>query len=471
MKLARYLLILLFLGLVFVPSAGGMPLTAWGRGTGTSTVVVQNTSATDAASVQADFIKPSGRTDYTEVTSIPPRGSYEFDVADIPLSSNWAGSMILSSDQPLVALNNLIWTGGTKGDGTSAGTYAAFDEGDTTVYLPFLSTTKGQYSTFSIQNVDSGSAHIYIKYIDRDGNESANVEDDIPEGAQRTYDLRSPGGTVPDLGDTWRGAVVVSSSKNLVGVATVRWEKYSGAYSGFASGDTTVYMPSIYRKLRDSRWKLSSRITVQNLSDSQDAHVDLHFYGESGGPEILHIEDTIPPNASHAYNTKAGGSVPATAFEPLGTWHIGPVVVESDQPIVAVALTRWRRVLAGIYNSQATGSTVLFVPDVARTKTGRRWDRNTAIVVQNLDSSNDAHVHLQFYDRDGNLKLDFEDTIPASSSHEYNTRAGGSVPRSTFRPLGKDFLGSVYITSDQSVIGIVNSRWNRDGMASQYNIF
>lgn len=471
MKAARYLLILLFLASVVVPNAGGMPLTAWGIGTGSSTVVVQNTSATEA-SVQADFINPSGWTDHTEVTSIPPRGSYEFDVADTPLSSNWVGSMILSSDKPLVALNNLIWTGGTKGDGTSAGTYTAFDEGDTTVYLPFLSTSKGQYSTFSIQNADRGSAHIYIKYIDREGNESASVEDDIPEGAQRTYDLRSPGGKVPYLGDTWWGAVVVSSSKNLVGVATVHWKECSGAYNGFASGDTTVYIPSIYRRQRDGAWKQSSNITVQNLSDSNPATVRLYFYGESGGPAILDFEDTIPANSSHAYNTKAGDNVPATTFEPLGTWHIGPVVIDSDQPIVAVALTKWwDEVFAGIYNSQTRGATELFVPDVARTKSGGGWDRNTAMVVQNLSPSDDATVHLYFYHRDGSLKLDFEDTIPASSCHEYNTRAGGSVPRSTFSPLGTDFLGSVYITSSQPVIGIVNSRWNREGMASQYNIF
>ena len=475
MKAARHLLTLLVLGLIFVPGAGGIPLTAWGIGRGSSTVVVQNTSTTEV-NVVAEFINPSeGTTAYRQPTSIPGHGSYEFDVANTPLSSNWVGSMILSSDQPLVALNNLIWRGGTIGDGTSAGTYAAFAEGSTTVYLPFLSKRKGQYATFSIQNVDSGPAKIKIKYINRDGTVRKTRRDEIPEGAQRIYDLSSPGGKVPRLGNSWRGAVVVSSSKNLVGVATVHWSKYSGAYNGFASGDSTIFLPSVYRRQRNNRWKVHSNIIVQNLSNSQAARVRLRFYSHSGGPAILDFTDTIPANSSHTYSTKGGGRVPATKFECLGTSHAGPVIITSDSdgpPIVAVAVTHWwGKVFTGIYNSQATGSTELFVPDVARTKNGNQWDRYTALVVQNPDPSNAATVRLRFYDRDGTLKFKFKAIIPASSSHEYNTRVGGNVTMRKIRHLGNDFLGSAYIKSNRPVIGIVNSLWDLGGMASQHNMF
>lgn len=464
MKAARYPLTLLVAGLFFVSSARSMPATTWGIGTGSSAVMVQNTSATDTVNVHAQFINSSGGTDHRELASIPPYGSHQFDVARTSLSRNWVGSMILSSDQPLLALNNLIWKGGTEGDGTSAGTYAAFAEGSTTVYLPFLSKRKGQYATFSIQNVDSGWASIEIRYIDRNGTVRKTKEDKIPEGAQHIYDLRIPGGAVPRLGDSWRGAVKVTSSKNLVGVATVHWKKCSGAYNGFASGAIKAYIPSIYRKQRNQRWKVSSDIIVQNLSTNR-AKVHLYFYGRSGSPAILHVEDTIRPHASQTYSTKTGGSVPARRFRRLGTSYMGPVVIQSNQPIVAVAVTRWwGKQLAGIYNSQATGSTELFVPDVARTESGRLWDRYTTVVVQNPDPSNDANVRLWFYDRDGTVKLRFKDTIPASSSHEYNTTR-------RFRRLGNDFLGSVYIASDRPVMGVANSHWNREGMASQYNIF
>lgn len=464
MKAARYPLTLLVAGLLFVSSARSMPATIWGIGTSNSVVVVQNTSATDTVNVHAQFINSSGGTDHREPASIPPYGSHQFDVAHTSLSRNWVGSMILSSDQPLVALNNLIWKGGTEGDGTSAGTYAAFAEGSTIVYLPFLSKGKGGYATFAIQNVDRGLTKIKIEYIDRNGTVRKTKWDKIPEGAQRIYDLRSPGGAVPRLGNSWQGAVVVTSSKNLVGVATVHWERCSGAYNGFASGAIKVYIPSVYRRQQNKRWKVSSDIIVQNLSDSQQARVRLYFYDQYGSLKLNFVR-TIPTNSSHVYSTKTGGNVPATIFNPLGTSYMGPVVIESNQPIVAVAVTRWwGKQLAGIYNSQATGSTELFLPDVARTKRGSLWDRSTTMAVQNPDPSNDANVRLWFYDRDGTVKLRFNDKIPASSSHEYNTR-------NRFRRLGNDFMGSVYITSDRPVIGVVNSHWKREGMASQYNIF
>jgi hypothetical protein len=94
------------------------------------------------------------------------------------------------------------------------------------------------------------------------------------------------------------------------------------------------------------------------------------------------------------------------------------------------------------------------------------------LVIQNLSSST-ATVDLYFYDQSGTQQLLINNhTIAGDAAVPFNTRAGGDVPASTFNALGDNFTGSAYITSNQPILGIANTRWNRasDNKATQWNL-
>ena len=80
----------------------------------------------------------------------------------------------------------------------------------------------------------------------------------------RTYDLRYPGGAVPDLRQTsyyttqcrtaagcnWTGAIKITSTNGqlITSVLTNYWRWYVAAYNGVSGGAQPVFAPSIERR-------------------------------------------------------------------------------------------------------------------------------------------------------------------------------------------------------------------------------
>ena len=60
--------------------------------------------------------------------------------------------------------------------------------------------------------------------------------------------------------------------------------------------------------------------------------------------------------------------------------------------------------------------------------------------------------------------------IPAYGARGYNTRNGGSLDWTLFRALGAAWDGTVRITSDQAVAGVVNTIWVNLNAAGSYNL-
>ncbi len=67
-------------------------------------------------------------------------------------------------------------------------------------------------------------------------------------------------------------------------------------------------------------------------------------------------------------------------------------------------------------------------------------------------------MNTTWYHSDGSVAVQFQDTIPANSSHGYNTRYDAETPggNSTLDPLGTNWAGTVIIstTSPSGIIGI-----------------
>ncbi len=101
----------------------------------------------------------------------------------------------------------------------------------------------------------------------------------------------------------------------------------------------------------------------------------------------------------------------------------------------------------------------------------------SAVRLQNL-SSTTAKVNLTFTHRPANAScttdMSFTDYIPAKSSHGYNTRGGGWRDNQfysyLFNVLGNCWDGTVSVSSNQPLVGVVNTIWVAANRAGTYSL-
>jgi hypothetical protein len=122
----------------------------------------------------------------------------------------------------------------------------------------------------------------------------------------------------------------------------------------------------------------------------------------------------------------------------------GSVVVEGDQPIVAIANTlgNWPQYQAAT-ESMAAGDTELGLPLIMRNNSGFY----TWFNIQNAGSS-DASVTVNYVPgSDGNAHTEGPVTIKPGAAHTFNQR--------DLAQLGSKFIGSAVVTSNQPIVGTV----------------
>ncbi len=470
-RIAFLIVIALLVALVALPvAAQSFP----NPGTGSTYTELANKTG-NAATVQLTYYDTSGGIHQGPQRNIPGNGSTAIDPDSVQLPQNFQGSAVVSSNQPLASVVTTKWTGG-PGDGFQMGTYSGVSAGSTEICFPSMWKVNDiLISSFAIQNTGTAPVTVQLNYRSRQGVDNGTYTDTIPAGAQHTYDLRNPGTGVPDLTSPWDGSVkaVVQGSGSIAGVSVANWGSsnpdrvrsatYNAVDCAGLSGNTVLEVPAQYRVVINNQWVVWSALNIQNLENSP-AHVTVQYTPRSNSNPSKTINYTIPANTTVGMNTRNGGTLPPDTFNDLGEGWDGTAEITSDKAVVATVITAWGRAggvyyEAGIYTAadKNRGATKYFVPDYKRVKDGDTWKEWSAAVVQNLGNS-DAHVSLKFYDRNGTLKLQFNNEVIGSlSAIGYNSRFGGTKPPADFDPLGTSFEGHVVIESDQPLSVVLNS--------------
>ena len=311
---------------------------------------------------------------------------------------------------------------------------------------------------FTVMNMDAlDSATVRADYINQSGNVEKYVE--------QTLDPRSSGGfeiTDSGLPDNWMGSVIISSDKEVVAFAQARWEggaigdgKTAGAYNGFTEGANKLYFPSL--AARDG--KQFSRLSIQSAesaSSSETIAITIKFYDRDGNLSQT-VNGTILKGSQKTYSLLDDVSL-------TSDW-LGSAVVEGiGGPIAGAATMHWQE-YTGAYSGVTGGGLESYLPSITRRLSSGLWYQYTAVLVQNLSTTAPANVTTYWYDRNGNQVHSFTDSIPANSSHGYNTRwTNSDVPNHTafHNGLGDDFNGSVKITSNVDIVAIANLQWTAD---------
>jgi len=397
------------------------------------------------------------------------------------ISDGWAGAVEVSATEPLAAIVNMFWDAANNGPKTAA-TYTGIDTPALGVYLPNLLKVDGRQTRVTVQNTEDATANVTINFFNRNGTGVGQKQDTIPAKSEKTYYLDQE--SAADFSATaGTGSAYVTSNKKIAAVASLHWPVASEAYSGVSTGDTTLWVPSVFRRGAPGNWQNYSATVVQNLGDAA-ANVHIQFLNSDNSVQF-EMDDTIAPKASAGYNTIAQGTMDATKFNNMinalgNNWQGTMKFVSTNaQPLAGVSF--YFPISAGvtdyisfnaIRNSDATTKALSF-PAVYRKLIGQSSDQWSAVLVQNI-AATAGTVAVEFYGTNG-LKVGNTYSIPigANGSVRLNLKAGLELPQEALNTLGTSFVGSMYITPSAGVkiIGVSNILFTGSGRASGYSGF
>lgn len=194
------------------------------------------------------------------------------------LPAGFAGSAVISSDQEIAAIVNLVSPDISLSFGGEA--YVGVSEGSTSVSLPLLFKDYFDFNTFfNVQNVGSGSAAVTVTYngsVDGEAIDPVTTDPiNIPAGAAHRFDQNAEA----DLPANFIGSASVSSTgSDIAAVAVQVGPTTALVYNGFPSGSVEPVFPLI----NTNRFDYVTGISIQNRGDVDTNVTVTYTPGEEG---------------------------------------------------------------------------------------------------------------------------------------------------------------------------------------------
>ncbi len=236
------------------------------------TITFYNQDGTQAASV-SDTIAASGSNTYYPLSAV---------------TSGFNGSVVVSSDQQVAAIANVLGNNGAYG-----ASYIGFSQGATTVNLPLVMKDNYGISTwFNVQNTGSSNASVNVAFAGSSCTASATVA----PNAAATFDQA----TDSCLSSGYVGAATVTSDQPVAVVVMQVTSDSQGlmpnllAYNGFTTSSTAPVMPLVSSGYYNS----GTGIQIQNTGTT-DTDVTVTYTPSAGFPGNTCTETkTIPAGNS-----------------------------------------------------------------------------------------------------------------------------------------------------------------------------
>lgn len=250
-----------------------------------SGVQVQNLSGSTANISLSFYSTASGTLTTSASDTIAANSSKTYFGATMPVSTGFNGSMVVSSDQPVAAISNILGN-----SGVASASYDGAAAGSTTLLLPLLMKgNSGNDTWFNIQNTGSAAATVNVAYSD-----GTNVNGvSINPGASHSYFQASETHSGPHV-----FSAIVTSAQPIAG--TVLQEKASGpslmfAYTGFNAGSTNPVMPLI----NSNNGGTITGVQIQNAGGS-DTNVTVSYTPSLAGAACTETQ-SIPHGTSKTF--------------------------------------------------------------------------------------------------------------------------------------------------------------------------
>ncbi|MFN3705030.1 MAG: hypothetical protein ACK4WM_03435 [Thermoflexales bacterium] len=325
-----------------------------------SGIQVQNTGNAPA-NIVVTFL--AGNIAFTPSGAIPPGQSVNIYPLPGVVPAGFDGAAIISSDQPIAAVVNIL--GGNNANNPSQtfgrSAYAAALQGNTTLLLPLLGKQFGSFKNstwFKVQNLGGSPADIYVNYSNGNAQSQLNVLPGESVSFTQNIPLHTAGTVF---------AAVVTSTQPIAAAVVQEADPGLGhlsyAYSGFATSSTFPVMPLV--NINNNGYKTG--IQVQN-GGSTPTTVTITYVPAPGVPgnatATCFETKAIAPGASATFAIDVfSGIIPSgtTTNCPANQKFVGSATVTSNsanQPLVAIVNQRQTVVGngAGAYNAFDPGS-------------------------------------------------------------------------------------------------------------------
>jgi hypothetical protein len=243
--------------------------SAQGPASYTSGFQVQNLSDTDDAAVVITYYNQNGTEDNSVNDTISAGTSKTYYPIDA--SAGFNGSVVISSDQPVAAIVNILGDGGAFGGAS----YDSFGTGSASASIPLVLNDYFSISTFfNVQNTGDAATTVSVDYTTSGGSCSA-TDVTIQPGAAATFDQTDDCSSAGEI-----GAASVTSDGEIA-VAVMQYDTKSLlAYNAFTTGGSSIAVaPLVSQNFFGSRTALQ----VQKTGASAN-NVTVNFSPSPGFP-------------------------------------------------------------------------------------------------------------------------------------------------------------------------------------------
>jgi hypothetical protein len=366
------------------------------------------------------------------------------------IGSNFQGSAVLSSEQPIVATvvqfhenapgetvkMRLLSNGFTQNDGSSQFLIATA-----------LANTFNRTNVISIQNTEQSSVDATITFYDLNGVAAGSKKYTIPAGAAQYVEMDKTADT--GLSTTvFNGSAIVTAvltgTTTAAKVVAAQTEYYTNqdvasAFEGLPLSRTgkVLYMATGLCNY----FGLDSFYAVQNASLTTKTSITVEYFNLTGakvatdGPYEIgpgqkrSIITCKPSDGTNMGALKFTGSAKitstATNIAAIGRAQLSQVVATSDKRLVFTA-----------FLGETTGYSKLALPFIRyandanfQSPSNLGGKQRAFIAIQNLGTSQ-AVVNVKYYDKDGNLVATEKLTIPAFSKANSSAASAGALGKS-----------------------------------------
>jgi len=406
----------LLVGLISVVNAQGDS-----EGQTSTSILVQNLS-TSEATVQVDFYNTSGtKTGTQEKTGTEKLGGEKsttfdqrYDSGD-PGTDPFQGAAIISSDQPIGAVVQMVRSGGSGGVG-SFEAYNGLATASDSVKAPLLlrgisSAGKTWNTTMVIQNTSlDSSAYVTVTFTP-DPSVGLGTADTV------NYTILA-GGTQyiaqkdqTDLGTAFFGSASVESDQNVAVVVTSGTTDGATliAYPTFTAGTVNVYLPGVYKNIPSLGDNYFTSLTIVNMGGGSDPSpiVSVEYQATIGTATGAY---SVTVDTVTTIDQRYDSGITSDTF-------FGAIKLTSmnGTPIAAMLNTRGDELsgaskYATTYMGFSAGVTTAYVPYLLKEIPSGGYTWSTSILLQNLDP-----------DAGGlNVSITYNED-PAIGSHTYSS--------------------------------------------------
>jgi hypothetical protein len=331
--------------LLGVPQAAQAQTDVTAR-TYTTGLVVQNLSSS-TATVTLNFYAEGSSTAAASVTgTIAANGSNTYSPLPTQVPSNFKGSAIISSDQPVAAVVNISSPNLAADFG--GGSYTGFTVGAKKFYLPLLFRQYFNFTSFfSVQNIGDSPTKVTVTYVGVNGPTGNTATNPVTFTEEKTIQPNTSvefnQNGVTGLGANFTGAATLTSDTEDVVAAVMQVSSNAAGqgqilgYGGFANGSTNPIMPIV----QANRFGYFTGLNVQNVGTvATDVTI---AYTPSGEGTACTETATVQPGAKVAFaqyafqaggrGTNAGTDTCADGVAFLGGGRV--TVNSANQPLVA----------------------------------------------------------------------------------------------------------------------------------------